>query len=118
MVQAYIHYCKVYKLPFSDRFSPTTILPHPLEHTPHPSLLLLDDMTVLQDLDSVSQEKDQKRKRYHIHGGCLAKNRNGLRMLGNRTSLQHICLIFFLSAGQPPGKLLPSYSEDPFRTAL
>ena len=28
------------KLPFSDRFSPTTIFPHPLEHTPHPRLLL------------------------------------------------------------------------------
>ena len=57
------------------------------EPSPHPSLLLLDDMTVLQDLDSVSQEKDQKRKKYHIHGECLAKNRTGLRMLGNRTLL-------------------------------
>ena len=57
------------------------------EPSPHPSLLLLDDMTVLQDLDRVSQEKDQKRKRYHIHGECLAKNRTGLRMLGNRTLL-------------------------------
>ena len=58
-----------------------------LNHPLTPSLLLLDDMTVLQDLDSVSQEKDQKRKRYHTHRECLAENRTGLRMLGNRTLL-------------------------------
>ena len=58
-----------------------------LNHPLIASLLLLDDMTVLQDLDSVSQEKDQKRKRYHTRGECLAENRTGLRMLSNRTLL-------------------------------
>lgn len=69
-------------------------------------------MTVLQDLDSISQEKDQKRKRYHIHGGCLAKNRNGSQDAGQQDLTAHL-LDFLLSAGQLPGKPLPSYSEDP-----
>ena len=55
------------KLPFSDRFSPTTVFLHPLEHTPHLSLLL-------QSLKlPVSQKAVRTRKKTRRSQECWAR---------------------------------------------
>ena len=76
------------KLPFSDIFSPTTILPHPWEHTPHPSLLL-QSLKLLVSQKAVRTRKKQEEEEVRNAGPGFQRQNRLKAMSVKRQVLSH-----------------------------